>query len=96
VNGHAHHFGRFAELTEAQQTQALMATTLTSALRAIKRREELGIADGAYWPTCAVMVSIPEAQALLAAVPEKRWPESTRALRRELQAIVREGERTRP
>lgn len=96
MTAHAHHFGRLADLPENMQEHALMAGALTSALRSITRRKELGVPDGAYWPTCAVMVSIPEAQALLASIPERRWPESTRALRRELQSIVREGEKTRP
>lgn len=92
----AYHLGRFADLEEPQQGEALMLSAATGALRALERREQLGVADDAYWPTCALFVSIPEAQALLAAIPERRWPESTRALRRELQTLVREGEKTRP
>lgn len=92
----AYHLGRFAELTETQQGEALMLSAATAALRSLERRVRLGIADDAYWPTCALLVSIPEAQALLAAIPERRWPESTRELRRELQTLVREGEKTRP
>lgn len=96
MTAHAHHVGRFSDLPGDQQDATLMATAVTSALRALERRKQLAIPDDAYWPTCAVMVSSAEAQALLAAVPERRWPESTRPLRRELQSIVREGERSRP
>lgn len=92
----AFHYGRFTDLPEPTKDEALWVSALTGAMRSLSRREQLGIADDAYWPTCAIFVSLQEAQALLAAIPERRWPESTRALRRELQTLVREGQATRP